>query len=217
MTNPTAPAPETVPTQDDIANSTASTQSTEPAPAAAARVAELTKEAAEFKDKLLRTLAEMENLRRRTEREIADVRTYGISGFARDVLGVADNMRRAIDAIGAELRNTTDAGIKSLIDGVELTERDLLKVMEKHGIRRFDPQGEKFDPNFHQAMFEVPDPNVTAGTVAQVIQAGYKIGERVLRPALVGIAKGGPKPGASPPAEAPASERGEEQTPQSTA
>lgn len=215
MTDPTAPAPETVPTQDDIANAEASVQPTEPAPAVTDQVAELTKEAAELKDKLLRTLAEMENLRRRTEREIADVRAYGIANFARDVLGVADNMRRAIDAIGAEVRETTDAAIKSLIDGIELTERDLLKVMEKHGIKRFDPQGEKFDPNFHQAMFELSDPNVTAGTVAQVIQAGYKIGERVLRPALVGIAKGGPKQGVSaPPA---AEEPGKEQTPQGTA
>ncbi len=155
----------------------------------------LTKEAADLKDKLLRALAEMENLRRRSERDVADARQYGIAGFARDVLGVADNMRRALDAVEAEVRDRADDKVKSLIEGVDLTERELLKVMEKHGIRRFDPQGEKFDPNFHQAMYEVPDPSVAAGTVVQVMQAGYRLGDRVLRPALVGVAKGGPKPG----------------------
>jgi molecular chaperone GrpE len=157
----------------------------------------LTKEAADLKDKLLRTLAEMENVRRRTEREVMDARLYGIAGFARDVLGVADNMRRALEAIGPELREKADEGLKALIDGVDLTERELLKVMEKNGIKRFDPQGEKFDPNLHQAMYEVPDPTAVPGTIVQVMQAGYKIGERMLRPALVGVAKGGAKPGSA--------------------
>src|SRR5262249_47290462 len=148
--------------------------------------------------------AEMENLRKRTEREVADVRAYGVASFARDVLGVADNMRRAFEAIGPELRASEDAGIKSLIDGVELTERELLKVLEKHGVRRFEPKGEKFDPNVHQAMFEVPDPSTPAGTVVQVIQAGYMLGDRVLRPALVGVAKGGPKENGPKPAAAEA-------------
>lgn len=154
----------------------------------------LTREAADLKDKLLRALAEMENLRRRAEREVADTRQYGIAGFARDVLGVADNMRRALDTVGADLREGADGNVKALIDGVELTERDLLKVMEKHGVKRVDPLGEKFDPNLHQAMYEVPDPSIAPGTVAQVMQVGYTIGDRVLRPALVGVAKGGPKP-----------------------
>ena len=156
--------------------------------------------AAEYKDKLLRVLAEMENLRQRTAREVADTRAYGISAFARDILAVADNMDRALQALDVELREKADAGIKALLDGVELTERELHKALEKHGVRKFEPVGEKFDPNLHQAMFEIPDPTLPAGTVAQVVQPGYMIGERMLRPALVGIAKGGPKPVAEPPA-----------------
>jgi molecular chaperone GrpE len=138
-------------------------------------------------------LAEMENLRKRTEREVTDARLYGVANFARDVLGVADNMRRALEAVTPELRASTEAGAKALIDGVELTERELLKALEKNGMRQFSPQGEKFDPNLHQAMFEVPDASVPAGSVVQVVQPGYMIGERVLRPALVGVSKGGPK------------------------
>ncbi|HEY7243069.1 MAG TPA: nucleotide exchange factor GrpE [Xanthobacteraceae bacterium] len=156
--------------------------------------------AAEYKDKLLRVLAEMENLRRRTAREIADTRTYGISAFARDILAVADNMDRALQALDVELREKADAGVKALLDGVELTERELHKALEKHGVKKFEPLGEKFDPNLHQAMFEIPDPSVPAGTVAQVVQPGYMIGERMLRPALVAVAKGGPKPTADTPA-----------------
>ncbi|CAL8976263.1 Protein GrpE [Rhodoplanes serenus] len=164
-------------------------------------VAALQQEVAEHKDRLLRTLAEMENLRRRTEREVADARTYGISGFARDLLGVADNLRRALDAVAAEKRDALPAPVLAFVEGVELTERELLKVFERNGVRRFDPKGEKFDPNVHQAMFEVPDPSQPTGTVVQVVQAGFMIGERVLRPAMVGVSKGGPK---TAPASAPA-------------
>ena len=156
-------------------------------------VAEAKREAAEYKDKVLRTLAEMENLRRRTEREVADSRLYGIASFARDVLAVADNMHRALEAIGPELREQGDPKVKALIEGVELTERELLKTLEKNGVRKFSPQGEKFDPNVHQAMYEVPQAEVPPGHVAQVVQAGYMIGDRVLRPALVGVAKAAPK------------------------
>jgi molecular chaperone GrpE len=152
-------------------------------------VAAAQREAAEYKDKVLRTLAEMENLRRRTEREVADARTYGIAGFARDVLAVADNMHRALETIDPSLREQADPKLKALIEGVELTERELLKSLEKNGVRKFSPQGEKFDPNVHQAMYEVPNADVPPGHVAQVVQAGYMIGERVLRPALVGVAK----------------------------
>jgi molecular chaperone GrpE len=159
----------------------------------------LSKENAETKDKLLRTLAEMENLRRRTEREIADSRAYAISAFARDILAVADNMDRALGALDKEIREKADAPTKALLDGVEITERELGKVLEKHGVRKFEPLGEKFDPNLHQAMFELPDPSRPAGTVAQVVQPGYMIGERMLRPALVAVAKGGPKLAAEPP------------------
>jgi molecular chaperone GrpE len=154
-------------------------------------LAEAQREAAEFKDKALRTLAEMENLRKRTEREVADARLYGNASFARDVLAVADNMQRALDAIEPELRN--DAQMKSLIEGVELTERELLKVLGKHGVKKFSPDGEKFDPNVHQAMFEMEHAELPPGHVAQVIQAGYMLGDRVLRPAMVAIVKAAPK------------------------
>ena len=153
----------------------------------------LQKEAADARDKMLRTLAEMENLRQRTRREVADAKTYGITGFARDVLDIADNLQRALDAVPAETRESADPILKALIEGVELTERSLLNALEKNGVRKFDPSGEKFDPNFQQAMYEVPDPSVPPGTVVQVVQAGYMIGERVLRPALVAVSKGGAK------------------------
>lgn len=212
MTDPTAsgpaPAPEAEsakePRAADTATAAAETAASPAGPDAAAPqpdVAALAKEAAEFKDRLLRTLAEMENLRRRTEREVADARAYGISGFGRDMLGVADNLSRALTAIAAENRENLPAPAVAFIEGVELTERELLKAFERNGVKKFDPQGQKFDPNVHQAMFEVPDPSVPAGTVVQVVQAGYTIGERVLRPALVGVAKGGPK-AAKPGAEA---------------
>jgi molecular chaperone GrpE len=157
----------------------------------------LAKEAADARDKMLRTLAEMENLRKRTAREVSDARTYGISGFARDVLDIADNLQRALDAVPVEARAAADPGLKALIEGVELTERSLHNALEKNGVRKFDPAGEKFDPNVHQAMYEIPDPSVPAGTIAQVIQSGYMIGDRILRPALVGVAKGGAKAAAS--------------------
>ena len=157
----------------------------------------MAKEAAEARDKMLRTLAEMENLCKRTAREAADARTYGISGFARDVLDIADNLQRALDAVPADARAAADPGLKALIEGVELTERSLLNALEKNGVKKFDPSGEKFDPNFQQAMYEVPDPSVPAGTVVQVVQAGYTLGERVLRPALVGVSKGGAKASAA--------------------
>jgi molecular chaperone GrpE len=160
----------------------------------------LVDEAAEMKNRLLRTLADMENLRKRTEREVADARQYGVAAFARDIVSVADNFRRALEAVGPELRSGEDAAISALIEGVELTERDLLKALEKNGIRKIEPLGEKFDPNLHQAMYEVPDPSVPSGSVVQVVQPGYVIGERILRPALVAVAKGGPK--ASAPAAA---------------
>ncbi|MGC2775385.1 MAG: nucleotide exchange factor GrpE [Bradyrhizobium sp.] len=153
----------------------------------------LAKEAAEARDKMLRTLAEMENLRKRTAREVADARLYAITGFARDVLDIADNLQRALDAVPAETRDNADAGLKALIEGVELTERSLLNTLEKNGVKKFDPAGQKFDPNFQQAMYEVPDASVPSGTVVQVVQAGFMIGERILRPALVGVSKGGAK------------------------
>lgn len=162
-------------------------------------VGNLVKEAAESRDKLLRTLAEMENLRKRTEREVADARAYGIASFARDILDISDNMHRALEAVPEEARSADNSGLKALVEGVELTERALAKTLEKHGVRRFDPAGEKFNPNLQQAMYEVPDPSVPPGTIVQVIQPGYMIGERVLRPAMVAVAKGGAR---QPAAEA---------------
>src|SRR6266581_3501072 len=153
----------------------------------------LTKEAAEARDKMLRTLAEMENLRKRTSREVADARIYGITGFARDILDIADNLQRALDAVPAEMKATADPALKAFIEGVELTERSLLNTLEKNGVKKFDPSGEKFNPNFQQAMYEVPDTSVRQGTVVQLVQAGFMIGERVLRPALVAVSKGGAK------------------------
>ena len=198
MTDWTARRPDDAAAEPETAETSASTDEAK----IAALVEALSRESAENKDKLLRTLAEMENLRRRTDREVADARLYGISNFARDILAVADNMDRALAALDAELREKADAGLKALLDGVELTERELLKVLEKHGVKKFEPLGEKFDPNLHQAMFELPDPSRPAGTVAQVVQPGYMIGERVLRPALVAVAKGGPKaPAAEPHAD----------------
>ncbi len=161
----------------------------------AARIAELEAENADVKDRMLRLAADMENLRRRTEREIKDARTYAVTGFAREMLSVADNLRRAIEAVPAEAKEHGDDGLNALIDGVEVTERGLLGTLEKHGVKKLDPEGQRFDPHFHQAMFEVPNPEVPNNTVVQVVQAGYAIGDRVLRPAMVGVAKGGPKQG----------------------
>ena len=132
----------------------------------------------------------MENLRRRTEREVIDGRLYGIASFAREVLAVADNMHRALEAIGPELREHADGKVKALIEGVDLTERELMKALEKSGVKKFSPMAEKFDPNVHQAMYEMETQDVPPGHVAQVIQAGYMIGDRVLRPALVAVAGG---------------------------
>lgn len=173
-------------------------------------LAEAKREAFEYKDKLLRTLAEMENLRKRTEREVADARAYGITKFARDVLNVADNMHRALATLPEDARAAADASLKAVLEGVELTERELLKTLENNGVKKFTPQGEKFDPNIHQAMYEVPNSDVPAGHVAQVIQSGYMIGDRVLRPALVGVSKPQAKPAAKPSANenSPASDAG---------
>lgn len=153
----------------------------------------LMKENDELKDARLRAAAEMENLRRRTARDVHEARTYAIAAFARDMLSVSDNLRRALDAIPAEARASGDAGYSALIEGVEMTERAMLTALERHGVRKIEPHGERFDPNFHQAMFEVQNPEVPANTVVQVVQTGYVIGERVLRPAMVGVARGGPK------------------------
>jgi molecular chaperone GrpE len=194
----TAEAPEQAPANDvaDLAAARAGEGTVADSAAVEAGPSELEtlqQENAGLKDRLLRSLAEMENLRRRTEREVADAKTYGVANFARDMLVVADNLRRALDHLPAETRESADAAAKSLVEGVEVTERDFLSRLTRHGVKKLEPQGERFDPNLHEALFEVPDENVPAGTVVQVIESGYTIGDRVLRPAKVGVSKGGPK------------------------
>ena len=150
-------------------------------------------EIAELKDKLLRTMADTENLRRRHEREREDTQKYAAGKFAKDILSVADNLRRALLAIpaGAEVQEP----MKTLVAGIEATERELISVFERHAIQQVDPKGQKFDANLHQAMFEVDDPSQPAGTVVQVVAPGYTIAGRLLRAAMVGVSKGGPKNG----------------------
>ncbi len=162
----------------------------------------LNAENSQLKDRVLRTLAEMENLRRRTEREVSDAKTYGVTSFARDMLTVVDNLSRALEHLPAEARANADPSVRSLIEGVELTARDLESALGRHGVKKLDPKGQKFDPNFHQAIFEAPDESVPSGTVSQVVQSGWTIGDRVLRPAMVGVSKGGPR---AAPRQEPAS------------
>ncbi|MDP1702980.1 MAG: nucleotide exchange factor GrpE [Aestuariivirga sp.] len=149
----------------------------------------LKEEAAALKDRLLRLAAEMENLRKRTEREKAEATLYAATNFARDLLSVADNLSRALQALPSDERDSAGEIEKNLIAGVEVTERELLNVFQRHGIRRIEAVGQKFDPNFHQAMFEVPTNEKPPGTVMQELQSGYAVGERCLRPSLVGVAK----------------------------
>lgn len=154
-------------------------------------IAEKDAEIADLKDKLLRAMADVENMRRRAEREKQDAHAYAATKFARDILGVADNLRRAIESIPDSARENPD--VKNVLPGIEMTESELLNTLEKHQIRRIDPKGEKFDPNLHQAMYEIEDPSVPSGTVLQVTQAGFVIADRLLRPAMVGVSKGGQK------------------------
>ncbi|MGA8548687.1 MAG: nucleotide exchange factor GrpE [Stellaceae bacterium] len=157
-----------------------------------ARVAALEAELAEHKDRLLRALAEAENTRRRTQRERDDAAKYAISGFAKDLLSAADNLRRALDSLPeAEI---DDARTRSLLAGVAATERELLSVFERHGIRRIDPRGEPFDHNLHQAIFEAERADRPPGTIVEVLQPGYVLHDRLLRPAMVGVAKPPAKP-----------------------
>jgi len=145
-------------------------------------------EAAQLRDQLLRALAETENVRRRAQREVEDTAKYAIAKFARDVLGVADNLRRALESVPTDAAGA-DPALKALVDGVGMTERELLAAMERHGIKAVQPLSQKFDANRHQAMFEAESPDKEPGTVIQVLQPGYVIGDRLLRPALVGVAK----------------------------
>ncbi len=155
-------------------------------------VENLNAENAALKDRVLRLMADMENLRRRTEKEVADAKTYGASNFAREMLHVLDNLHRAVASVPAE--TVAESGpLRTFVEGVELTEKDFLSRLARFGVKPLDPQGKKFDPNMHEALFEMPDESVPAGTVVQVVETGYSIGDRVLRPAKVGVSRGGPK------------------------
>ncbi|MBT5187521.1 MAG: nucleotide exchange factor GrpE [Kordiimonadaceae bacterium] len=144
----------------------------------------------DLRDKLLRAVAETENVRRRSEKEKVDAANYAVTNFARDMLAIGDNLSRALESMPEDTE--VPENIKTLIDGVDMTQRELLNIFERHGIQKVDPKGDAFDHNLHQAMFEAPteDPN---GTIIQVMQVGYKIKERLLRPAMVGVSKGGPE------------------------
>jgi molecular chaperone GrpE len=149
----------------------------------------LAAEVADLRERLLRTLADMENLRKRTEREKAEATLYAATSFARDLLSVADSLDRAIASVPQEGRDQLDEATRNLLAGIEVTQKELVNVFSRNGITRIEPVSEKFDPHFHQAMFEVPDASSPPGTVVQVMQPGYVIGERCLRPAMVGVAK----------------------------
>lgn len=151
-------------------------------------------EVAELKDRLLRALADVENIRRRSEREKFDASQYAVTKFARDVLGVADNFQRAIEACPPEARASASPQVKAVIDGVEATERQLLATLERHGVKPIDTTNAKFDPNLHQAIAEVPAEGKAKGTIVTTVQAGYMIGDRLLRPAMVTVAKGDAPP-----------------------
>jgi len=179
-------------------------------PAPDARVAELEAQVADLTDRLLRAHAEMDNIRKRAEREKADLAKYAITKFAGEVAVLSDNFQRALSAVPAHAAEQ-DATLKALVEGVTMMEREFLNVLERHGVKRIDPVGQPFNPHFHDAVMEQQNPEVPNGTVVQVFQPGYMIEDRVIRPAMVVVAKGGPKaqPADQPPreqAEAPADE-----------
>jgi len=159
--------------------------------AAEARAANAERQAAELRERLLRALAEAENVRRRAEREGEDARKYAVADFARDLLGVGDNLRRALDGVPEAVREA-NAELAAFLAGVELTERELAKALEKHGVRPIEALGRKLDPNLHQAVAQLDHPEAAAGEVVQVFQTGYTIADRLLRPAMVAVAKGRP-------------------------
>ncbi|MEQ8667229.1 MAG: nucleotide exchange factor GrpE [Rhodospirillales bacterium] len=161
------------------------------------RIAMLEAEVADMKDKMLRAVAEQENVRRRAQKDVENAHKRSIKSFAGDLLAVADNLRRALDSIDAGARKENPA-LENLLIGVEMTERELMSAFERHGIHRMQPVGQPFDPNFHEAMFEIPDESQPAGTVGQVIETGYVIHDQPLRAAKVGVTKGGPKPEKQP-------------------
>ena len=191
----------------------------DPSIAAEARIAELEAQVAEMRDRYVRAYAETENLRKRSEREKSDVSKYAVTNFARDMVAIADNLKRAVEAAGGS-ETEQSPQMKALLDGVVLTDQELQKALEKHGVRSIAAKGEIFDPHKHQAVMEQDDPSVAAGTVLQVFQDGYEIGDRVLRPSMVVVSKGGAKPVKStepqPAAEAPAAANDDAAEPSNT-
>ena len=152
-------------------------------------IAALRAEADGQKDRALRALAEVENVRKRLERERDEARTYSVTRFARDFLTVADNLSRALAAIPADARGKADDWLKAVLDGIEATERELQAALARHGVKPIAAEGQRFDPHLHQAIAEVPAKGAEPGSVVNVVQPGYTIGERLLRPAMVTVAK----------------------------
>ena len=192
--NPEGTAPEA----EDVAHDESSAaEAAAPRMESNAAIEALQAEVASMKDRMLRTMAEMENLRRRTEREVADAKSYGVTSFAREMVSAVDNLQRAVASVPADARTEASAALQSFIQGIELTERDLLSRMARFKVQPIETIGSRFDPNRHEALFEMPDESVPSGTVVQQVETGYVIGERVLRPAKVGVSRGGPKPEAA--------------------
>lgn len=189
--------PESINTPDSTPDQSAAAPDAQPqAPSdsltlALAKIAEMEKLVADSNDRALRALAESENTRRRLEKEKADASKFAAAGFARDLLSVADNLRRAIDAIPETARAENDM-LKNIIVGIEATEREMLGAFARNGIRKIEPMDQPFDPNFHEVMFEAAVPGKMPGTVVQILEPGYVLHERLLRPARVGVAKGDP-------------------------
>ncbi len=203
-----APAAEAAPEPEEAGEEAADDAEAESAEAETEGEADLEAEVARLKDQLLRALAETENLRRRGQREREETARYAAAPLIRDLLSVADNLRRALDSLppGAA---SGDESLQTLLDGVEMTERELQSIFERHNIVKLDPVGERLDPHRHEAMFEIPGADQPAGTIVQVVQVGYMLHDRLLRPARVGVAKGGPAAGEAAEAE-PEGAAGEE-------
>lgn len=187
--DPEAEIDEAAAAAPDGPGASAADPSDDPLAAAEARIQQLEADISDLRDRSLRALADAENTRRRSERELADARKYASSNFAKDLLNVSDNLGRALESVPEELRER-DENFKTLIVGVEMVEKDLLTAFERQGITKIEPLGEKFDHTYHQAMFEVPDSGEPAGTIVQLLQPGYVMHDRLLRPAMVGVAKG---------------------------
>ncbi len=181
----------------------AATETEAPVESDADAIVRLEAEKADLTDRLLRAVAEMDNMRKRTAREVVDARKFSLARFAEDMLAVGDNLKRALDAVPREARDSGEEALDALLAGVEMTGREMERMLEKNGVTRIPALGERFDPHCHQAMFEVPDETVPSQSIVEVVQDGYRIGDRILRAALVGIAKGGPK--AAKPEPAPES------------